>query len=159
VTADALGRQAAELASLLSRLVRSISTFDENDPTMHLPIAQLRVCNILSDGPLTISALARELGTTVSAATQIADRLEATGTVERVPGQHDRRTKSLRLTDQGTTLLRGRRQRRETRAAAVLGEMSPAMRARVLETLRDLLVASADSTQASDGDEATLPTI
>ena len=154
-----LNEQARQFTSLWSRLLRSVFTLDEDDPIMHLPVAQLRVCNILNDGPRTISALARELRTSVSAATQLADRLEAAGTVERVPGQQDRRTKSLQLTDQGTILLRNRRKRREIRAALVLSKMAPEMRARMLEAMRALLEASAASTEVVDSDKAILTKI
>jgi DNA-binding MarR family transcriptional regulator len=139
---DILEGQAEQLAALVGSVMRAIFTFDDDDPTMDLPVAQLRVCNMLSDGSRTISALARELGTTVSAATQIADRLESAGMVERLPGTQDRRTRNLQLTDHGAQLVESRRQRRVRRAAEVLGALSPAMRVRVLSALRALLQAS-----------------
>jgi DNA-binding MarR family transcriptional regulator len=109
---------------------------------MDLPVAQLRVCNSLADGPRTICGLAKELATTASAATQIADRLESAGLVERVPGIHDRRVKNLRLTCRGASLLRLRNERRGRRAAQVLSKLSPATRRNVLSALRALLEAS-----------------
>ena len=39
--------------------------------------SQLRICNLLDEGPRAVSALARELSIAVSAVTQIADRLES----------------------------------------------------------------------------------
>ena len=44
-----------------------------------LPLAQLRVCGMLYDGPHPMSVLSRELGVSLSAMTQIADRLERAG--------------------------------------------------------------------------------
>ena len=49
------------------------------DPADDLPLAQLRVCSLLVGGDRSISCLSRELGITMSATTQLADRLERTG--------------------------------------------------------------------------------
>jgi DNA-binding MarR family transcriptional regulator len=141
MTRDALGQQAAELTRLMPQLMRSVFTLDESDPAIDLTVAQLRVCSILNDGRLTVSGLARELGTSVSAVTQIADRLESSGMVERLAGTQDRRTRSLRLTDHGTGLLRAREGRRVRRAHQVLRELSPATRKRVLNALHVLIEA------------------
>ena len=72
-----LAEQAADLTDLLPRLMRAMFTLDDSDPTMELPVAQLRVCTLLDPGPRTISDLAKELGITVSAVTQLADRSKA----------------------------------------------------------------------------------
>ena len=142
MTTRLLAEQAADLTDLLPRLMRAIFTLDDSDPTMELPVAQLRVCTLLDPGPRTISDLAKELSITVSAVTQLADRLEAAGLVERLAGLDDRRTKRLRLTDRGAETLRARRQRRLTRAAEVLRGLPPADRAKVLKALTTLLAAA-----------------
>jgi len=54
-----------------------------NDPAVELPLAQLKVCSLLYGGPLSMSAWA-ELGVSLSAMTQIADRLERARLVKRV---------------------------------------------------------------------------
>jgi DNA-binding MarR family transcriptional regulator len=142
MTPRLLAEQAADLTDLLPRLMRAMFTLDDSDPTMELPVAQLRVCTLLDPGPRTISDLAKELNITVSAVTQLADRLESAGLVERLPGQEDRRTKRLHLTKQGAETLRARRQRRLTRAAEVLRGLSPIDRAEVLTALATLLGAA-----------------
>jgi len=142
---DGLIKQGGQLEYLVPKLMRSLFTLDPEDPAMDLPVAQLRVCAILSNGPLAISALARELNTSVSAGTQIADRLESSGLVERIPGRRDRRIKNLRLTERGADLIRDRRKRRVRRAVQVLRRMSPAARARAIQGIRTLLAATAAS--------------
>ena len=56
-----LGDQAAQLTDLLPRLLRAIFALDPNDPTMDLPVAQLRVCSILCDGRRTRQDIEQEL--------------------------------------------------------------------------------------------------
>ena len=75
--------EANKIASLLPALMRQLFTLDD-DLAVDLPLAQLRVCASLQDGPLPMSALSRELGVTLSAMTQIADRLERANLVSRV---------------------------------------------------------------------------
>src|SRR5260370_5467911 len=94
---DILLAQAADLESLLPKLMRRLFTLDPSHPANELPVAQLRVCTILQAGPRTVSTISEELGISVSAVTQIADRLERAGFVERVAGQDDRRMKKLQL--------------------------------------------------------------
>ena len=137
-----LAAQAAQLQDLMPRLVRRLFGLEPGDPAMELPVAQLRVCAILSDGSRTVSCLARELSISASATTQIADRLESAGFVERVAELRDRRVRRLRLTDRGAKMMRARRQRRVRQAAAVLAELSPTRREAALRALRDLLEAS-----------------
>jgi DNA-binding MarR family transcriptional regulator len=145
-----LAGQAAQLELLMPRVMRQLSRLDLQNPTTHLPQAQLRVCAILADGSLTISVLAREIGVSVSAATQLADRLESADLVERVPGTRDRRRKQLRLTDNGRKLMRSRRQRRIRRAGQMLAQLSPDRRAALLAALEELLHAGRAAPTAGD---------
>src|SRR5439155_10493628 len=134
--------QAAKLESLLPKLMRRLFTLDPNHPANELPLAQLRVCTILQFGPRTVSAIGEELGISVSAATQIADRLERSRLVERVAEPDDRRMKKVQLTAHGADVMRSRRETRVQGAAAVLEQMPPAARAEVLQALHVLLDAS-----------------
>lgn len=142
MSGSGLAQQAAQLEFLMPRLMRQLSRLDLQNPTTHLPQAQLRVCAILVDGSLTISVLAREIGISVSAATQLADRLESADLVERVAGTGDRRRKELRLTDHGRRLMRSRRQRRIGRAMELLAQLAPGQRKAVLRALEELLQAA-----------------
>jgi len=136
-----LAAQAEELHSLMPKVMRQLFTLDTHDPTAELPLAQLRACTVLCDGSRTISGLARELGVSVSAATQIADRLQSAGSVERVAGLEDRRLKNVRLTGHGAQMMRARTRKRVRRAAAALAQLTRDEREEVLQSLRQLLEA------------------
>jgi DNA-binding MarR family transcriptional regulator len=139
----ALLQQAQFVSSTISRITRMVSAIDMNDPAVQLPIAQFRVCSILSEGPRTMTSLSRELGVTLSAMTQIADRLERTQLVERVTESDDRRVKSLQLTPHGTDIMLSRSQRRIHRVARALESLSPEAREQITRALGVLLDAGA----------------
>jgi DNA-binding MarR family transcriptional regulator len=86
--------------------------------------------------------------------TQIADRLESAGLVERLAGNKDRRTRNLQLTGRGAEMLSIRRQRRVRRVLEVLKELSPADRVKVVEALTTLLAACANASPAAEGETA-----
>ena len=68
--------EAKTIASLLPAIMRQLFAADDH-LAVELPLAQLRVCGMLYDGPHPMSALGREIGVSQSAMTQIADRLRA----------------------------------------------------------------------------------
>jgi len=138
----ALREQSEAMVSLLAGLWRRLSTLDADDPAMEIPGAQMRVCGILRDGPRTMSALSDELGISHSAITQIADRLERAGMVERVSEAEDRRCKTLTLTARGVEVMRARLEKRVARTVEVLGLLSPSEREAALSALGVLLEAS-----------------
>jgi len=139
---DAVLREQGEaVVSLLGGLMRRLFVLDADDPGMDMPVAQLRVCAVLSGGPKTMGAISRELGITHSAITQIADRLERAGMVERVMESDDRRCKSLRMTERGISEMRSRRDRRVSSAMRALDQLSAEDRAAVVSSLRMLFDA------------------
>ena len=142
MTNELLNNQVAEIATILPRLMRRLNLLYADDPAMELPMAQMRVCSLLYDGPETMSSLSRELGISLSAITQIADRLERSGRVERVPETEDRRVKILRLTEEGQEMMRSRRERRKRRISEVLGCLAPDSRQAVLDGLQTFLDAA-----------------
>jgi DNA-binding MarR family transcriptional regulator len=135
---ECLDLEAEEFVVLLRQLIRQVFALDPEDPSTDLPVAQLRVCALLGDGPLTVTALAHELDISVSAATQVADRLEAAGLATRVTDQDDRRVRNLVLTPQGETLTHRRRTRRTQAARTLLGRLAPEERREVLSALAAL---------------------
>lgn len=140
---EALRAQSEELVALMSKLWRRLFTLDaDNDPAMELPGAQMRVCAVLRDGPRTMSCLSSELGISHSAITQIADRLERAGMVERMQEADDRRCKRLTLTPRGVEVMQARRERRVLRALTALESMSPEEREAAVAALTSLLKAS-----------------
>lgn len=139
---DVLQEQAIAVNTILRRLMRRINVLHDDDPAMELPVAQLRVCGILRDGPKTMTALSKDLGISLSAITQIADRLERSDMVERVNETDDRRVKSLRLTSRGVEIIEQRMERRTHRVVQALARISPEARQEVLVALGVLLDAS-----------------
>jgi DNA-binding MarR family transcriptional regulator len=133
-------RQAKAITSLMPALMRMLSTFD-NDPAAQLPLAQLRVCIILCDGPLSMSALGREFGVSLSAMTRIADRLERARLVKRVAGGKDRRVRRLQLTPRGEKIMRDRDQARVRSASAMLAQLPAKARKEVRKALETLMNA------------------
>ncbi|MEN6371811.1 MAG: MarR family transcriptional regulator [Armatimonadota bacterium] len=134
-------QQANELASLISRLIRTLYTLETGDMAGGLPIAQLRACGALLEKPRTISCLSKELGISVSAGTQLADRLEKAGLAERFAEQGDNRVKHLRLTDHGRQMIITRRGKRVERTAKVLNELSSEDRKRIIYYMEKLYQA------------------
>jgi len=144
--------QAKAAAALLLALTRRVIAMD-HDPAAGLPLAQLRVCGILYGGPRPMSALGRELGVSLSAMTQIADRLERARLVKRVAGGTDRRIRCLRLTPRGARIMRLREEARVHRVLAALEHLSPQVRSEVVVALETLLGAC-DATRGRDGQQS-----
>ncbi|MGA2034714.1 MAG: MarR family transcriptional regulator [Thermoguttaceae bacterium] len=130
------------VASLLTSVVRQVFAVD-GDLAVDLPVAQLRVCGILCQGCKSMSALGRELGVSLSAMTQIADRLERAGLVTRVAEEADRRVRCLQLTGRGQQIMQSREAVRIERVMAVFERMPPATRKEVHDALKTLVQASA----------------
>lgn len=134
--------QAAELESLLPALMRRLLTLDPSHPVSELPLTQLRVCIVLQSGARPMSEVSEELGISVSAATQVADRLERAGLVERVAEPEDRRLRMLRLTERGSSMMRSRRELRVRRALDALNLLSAETREDLIRTVNALLGAA-----------------
>jgi DNA-binding MarR family transcriptional regulator len=132
--------QAKGVVDLLPAIMRQLFA-GADDPTEELPLAQLRVCNILQHGARSMSALSREIGVTLSALTQIADRLERAGLVHRVAEENDRRIRCLQLTPQGEKIMQLQASFRVQRVSDALNCLSAAERTAVLGALESLLGA------------------
>jgi DNA-binding MarR family transcriptional regulator len=133
-------QQARDVTSLMPALMRKLFVF-EGDPTGDFPLSQLRVCSILLAGPRKMSDLGRELGVSLSAMTQIADRLERARLVTRVAAGDDRRIKHLCLTEHGKRVLGQRENVRVRRVLTVLEQLSADARGEVLAGLEALMDA------------------
>jgi DNA-binding MarR family transcriptional regulator len=133
---------AEAVAGLMPRLARGF-TSAEKDPADSLPLAQLRLCGVLSEGPRPMSAVCRELGVSHSALTQIADRLERANLVKRVAEENDRRVRCLQLTARGEKMMHKRRDARVRRTLAVLEHLAVQQREAVRLSLEILVEACA----------------
>ena len=75
------------------------------------PMQSMALMQLRHGEPITMSAMAQALMCDNSNVTGIVDRLEAMGLVERRPAEHDRRVKTLVITEKGTEV-RGEVERR-----------------------------------------------
>jgi DNA-binding MarR family transcriptional regulator len=149
--------EAVAIATLLPAIMRQLFTLD-NDLTADLPLAQLRVCLSLHDGPLPMSALSRELGVTLSAMTQIADRLERANLVSRVAEEKDRRVRCLQLTPRAEKIMRRHEDTRIHNVSVAINNLSPDERKGILAALETLMKASAavKNEKASNGNNSAV---
>lgn len=80
------------------RLSAAVDLFDEACcQQLRLNRSDLRALNLLEDGPVSMKTIADRLGLTPGSVTQLVDRLERQGWVERVPSPVDRRSTAVRL--------------------------------------------------------------
>lgn len=135
-------QQAVEVTDVLHRVWRSLFTINANDPAIEIPGAQLRVCGILLDRSKTMSELSRDLNISLSAMTQLTDRLVRANLVEKVPGPNDRRVKCLQLTDHGKKMIERRRKDRVDSVSEVLAFMSAEDRQKAILGLKIILNAT-----------------
>lgn len=127
----------------LPEIARRLFTLLPDDALANLPGTQLKVCSLLLGGPRTMSQIGEELGISVSAVTQLADRLEKVDLVERqaVDREGDRRARYLALTPRGAELMESRRRCRVQRVAAALARLPDSDQTRVVAALETLLSA------------------
>ena len=136
----ALKNQGARLAEMIFGLLRHFAVEDDHR-IAEMPLRQLRVCGILHGGSQSMSALSRDLNVSLSALTQIADRLERAQLVVREGAENDRRVRCLRLTSRGKNIMRRRETARAARIASVLATLPTTKRKEVLSAFETLLDA------------------
>src|SRR5690348_13568370 len=114
------------VTAALERLIglfRSLSPPDGLSLTAAATLATLE-----RSGPRRLTALAAYEGVTQPAMTQLVDRLQGAGLLDRVPDPADRRVVLVRITADGTALLARRRVARAERVAGLLDRLSPGER-------------------------------
>lgn len=114
--------QADAVHAALRTVVRNLLGVD--DSMMDLPLRQLKVCLTLYRHSRSMSEISRELKLSPSAVTQVSDRLERRGLIERVFQDEDRRVRKLRLTRKGQQLVRARERKQLRRIAAALDTLT-----------------------------------
>ncbi len=115
--------EAGAVHAAIRSVVRNLLSVD--DSMMDLPLRQLKVCTTLYRQSHSMSEISRELGLSPSAVTQVSNRLERRGLIERVFQDDDRRVRKLRLTRKGQRLMRSREEKQLCRIAAALDKLSP----------------------------------
>jgi DNA-binding MarR family transcriptional regulator len=123
---------------------------DPNDPLVELPVGQMRMMRLLMLKAWTPSNLGEELGLSVSAVTQMANRLDSIGFVDRIEDPGDRRVKHLTLTPQGRQMMARRQERRVHRLESVLSKMPTDRQIEFIVLLEELLEASALAAEFDD---------
>lgn len=119
-SADAV---AADLRPVLLRLARELRKETEQ---LGITARQATLLWLVKRSPgLSLAELASEEGISPPALSGNVDRLERAGLIERVRSSEDRRRVGLRLTDEGTRLLRRIRARRTTWLTLRLGALDP----------------------------------
>jgi DNA-binding MarR family transcriptional regulator len=144
---------AKTIAALLPAIMRQIFA-GQSDAAFELPLMQLRVCSVLLQGPRPISAVGRELGVSLSAMTQLADRLERAELVTRVAQGDDRRVRCLQLTARGEQLMQSHEDARVRRVALVLQHLAAGQGSEILAALQTLSRAC-EAAAGRDGDAAS----
>ena len=143
---------AEAIESIMPRLARRLFTVYPNDPAGELPNAQLRMCSFLQHGPSAITVIADELSISVSAATQLADRLEKTGIVERTSDTSDRRIRLVSLTEHGMQVMRTRRDMRRSQVRRALTHLTPDDYSNIVDSLTKLLAAAGEERSALENE-------
>jgi len=133
---------AQTLESLLPRISRGVFRIDAPDPLGHIPIAQMRILRLLADRSRTAVELCQELNMTASALTQIANRLQARGLVQRIEDPADRRVRHLTLTGRAADLMSQRRELRIEAASRALSRLDDHERSTLATALNRLLQAT-----------------
>lgn len=139
MTEEIIRSQAIKLEDMIPKLANRLFELDMEHPAAEMPLAQLRVCIMLQHGPAPLSMIADELRISNSAATQIADRLEKSGLVERLPEAGDRRIKKLALTKSGMEVMSSRLEARLDRISNVLSRISTDNRELIIKAFMILL--------------------
>lgn len=152
-----------EIEPLLMEVIKSLYARDTQiSGLLELPVAQLRVLNVLGRGPEerrpTMGELAEALGVALSTATQIAERIEKRGLVRREHSDpSDRRIVRLALTDAGRRLMGERRRLRHERLDQAMTQLSDEQSGALIAALKPLAAAARQAAQDDAQADAALP--
>ena len=132
---------AERVEDLMPRVMRRLFPFLPEDPLADMPVGQLRMLRMISDGHTSPSEISHVTGLTASAVTQMVNRLENAGMVARVEDQDDRRHRRLQLSDEGAKMVRFRQGLRVQSAVRALDALSAEDQSHLLRLL-DLVATS-----------------
>ncbi|MBI4497916.1 MAG: MarR family transcriptional regulator [Chloroflexi bacterium] len=124
------GEDVLEVLKALVVLRRVLRTGASGNTEPKLPVAQVQVLlHLAQSGPMTMGTLARQLGVSCPAATDLVARLETAGRVERVMSTQDRRKVLVQLTPQARQIAEGALAERREKVASVLRQLPSPERA------------------------------
>lgn len=113
-------------------------------------LPQYRAAVVLrARGPLSMSALAEELGCSAPTATRLCDRLVRRGLVARRHGEADRREVEVFISARGTSLVAEVTKRRITEITRILAAVPPAERQAMVRALRAFAAAAGEVPDAA----------
>lgn len=143
-------RRAAAVDDAALALLSAWDTARER-ATPRLSWPQLNALLVVERGEgVNLRGLAGQLNMILSSASRLCDRLVASGLMERVPGQVDRREIALYLTPSSRRLLNDLRESRRAMLGAVLDRMSEAGRSALIRGLTEFAAVA----QEPDGSES-----
>lgn len=154
-----------DVEPLLMEIIKSLYARDTQVPgLLELPVAQLRVLNVLGRGPEerrpAMGELAEALSVALSTATQIVERIEKRGLVRREHSDPaDRRVVRLALTDEGRRLMGERRRLRHERLDQAMAQLSYEQSSALIAALTPLAAASRQVAQDEAQADAALPRV
>ncbi|MEV5750642.1 MarR family transcriptional regulator [Actinoallomurus sp. NPDC052308] len=148
-----IDRQAAIVEAYAAALVNAWDRAQEI-AGFGVSATQLRALAIIDrNHEMTISALAAELGTLLSSASRLCDRLEAAGLISRDIDPADRRSVAVSLSRNGNAVFAQLRERRQAEFARVLREMPAAAREALIEGMAGFHAAAGEP--SADGSIST----
>lgn len=106
MTHDPREARVEHMIELMDRVAREMRPdLAEKWPEVELTMPQMKTLILLSNGPLRMSDVADQIGSSYSATTAMIDRLVEKGLVEREHGTTDRRVVTCRLNERGSKTL------------------------------------------------------
>lgn len=151
--AEAIGDvdRVTEAVLTASRLLVAVSARSLNEVEESLTLPQFRALVVLaSRGPLRLTHLAEHLAVNPSTAMRMAERLVASGMIDRAANPENRRESILTLTDAGRRVVDQATSRRREEIAAIVERMPKAHRDRLVEALEAFSTAGGEPPAGHD---------
>lgn len=146
------------LIDMMSRSSFELRGIDEPEwPQVELTMPQLRTLVFLRTAPQRMSDIAAMLGSGLSSATSMIERLESKGLVQRIHDPHDRRVVRCHLSDQGTAELERFWRVQTSKMQVVADILSHEELAKVVEAMEILVAAIERHEQAVDQTSSESP--
>lgn len=149
MTQDIRDSRIERMIELMDHVARQMRPdLSEQWPEVELTMPQMKTLILLSNGPLRMSDIADQIGSSYSATTAMIDRLVEKGLVERQHGTADRRVITCHLNERGIETLDAFWQIQNDRLREIATVLTPSEIDTVIEAL-EILSESQDRAQNS----------
>lgn len=139
MTQDIRETRIERMLELMDRVARQMRPdLSEQWPEVELTMPQMKTLILLSNGPLRMSDIADQIGSSYSATTAMIDRLVEKGLVNREHSTADRRVVTCRLNERGVETLDAFWQIQNDRMREIVSVLSPSEADKVIEALEIL---------------------